>query len=163
MGRAPRATGTPALAVLTAAGIAFILRPYEHDERITAFGGEAAVALGVPPEQVFKTLLTRVDDGLVTAVVPVSGSLDLKALAHVLHSRKAGMADPAVARRRTGYVLGGISPLGQRQPTPVVLDVSAMSHSSILVSAGRRGLDVELAPADLVSVTGARVASIATR
>lgn len=161
MGRDRQGTATPALAVLVAAGISFVPRPYEHDERVTAFGDEAASALGVPPERVFKTLLTQVDNAPVTAVVPVSGSLDLKALAHVLRARRAVLADPATARRRTGYVLGGISPLGQRRPTPVVLDDSAMSHASILVSAGRRGLDVELAPADLVAVTRAGLAPIA--
>lgn len=149
------------MAVLLAAGIAFTPRPYEHDERVTAFGDEAATALGVAPERVFKTLLTSVDGDLVTAVVPVSGSLDLRALARTRQARKAVMADPAVARRRTGYVLGGISPLGQRTPTPVVLDAGALSHTTILVSAGQRGLDVELAPADLVTLARASVAPIA--
>lgn len=159
--RTANGAGTPALAALLTAGTPFTPRPYEHDERVTAFGDEAAVELGVAPERVFKTLVTSVDGELVTAVVPVSGTLDLKALAHARHARKAVMADPAVARRRTGYVLGGISPLGQRTPSPVVLDASALVHHTILVSAGRRGLDVELAPADLVALTSASVAPIA--
>lgn len=161
MGRTPKGNGTPALAALSAASIPFTLRPYEHDPRVTAFGDEAAAALGTAPERVFKTLMTSVDGGLVIAVVPVSGSLDLKALALALRARKAVLADPAAAQRRSGYVLGGISPLGQRLPSPTVLDASALAHPTILVSAGRRGLDVELAPADLVALTRASVAAIA--
>ncbi|MHA7217310.1 Cys-tRNA(Pro) deacylase [Arthrobacter sp. MDT1-48-3] len=152
---------TPALATLTAAGIPFTARPYQHDEGVSSYGLEAAAALGVPPERVFKTLMTSVDGTLVAAVVPVSGSLDLKALAVALGKRKAAMADPALAQRRTGYVLGGISPIGQRQPSPVVIDLSAHDHPTVFVSGGQRGLDIELAPADLMSATNALSAPIA--
>jgi Cys-tRNA(Pro)/Cys-tRNA(Cys) deacylase len=152
---------TPALAALVAAGLPFTPRPYQHIDGVTAYGLEAAAALGVDPDRVFKTLMTSADGDLVTAVVPVSGSLDLKALARALRARKVTLADPVLAQRRTGYILGGISPLGQRHPSPVVVDESALSHSSILVSAGRRGLDVELAPEDLISATRASTALIA--
>ncbi|TKV29567.1 Cys-tRNA(Pro) deacylase [Arthrobacter sp. NamB2] len=162
MGKKPnRSTGTPAVAALTAAGIPFVARPYVHDDGAPSYGLEAAAALGVEQERVFKTLMTSVDGSLVAAVVPVNGSLDLKALAHSLGARKATMADPAVAQRRTGYVLGGISPIGQRQPSPVVLDESAHAQSTIFVSGGRRGLDIELAPADLIAATQALTAAIA--
>ncbi|MEC5197860.1 Cys-tRNA(Pro)/Cys-tRNA(Cys) deacylase [Arthrobacter sp. PL16] len=153
--------GTPALAALSAAGIAFTARPYHHDDGVSSYGLEAAEALGVDPARVLKTLMVGVDHLLVAAVVPVSGSLDLKALAAALGRRKAVLADPAAAQRRTGYVVGGISPIGQRQPSPVVIDTSALDHSTVFVSGGRRGLDVELAPADLIAVTTALVASIA--
>lgn len=161
MGRPIGSRSTPALAALSAAGVPFTARPYAHDENASSYGSEAATALGVEPERVFKTLMTSVDEHLVAAVVPVSGSLDLKALAHALGARRAVMADPVVAQRRTGYVLGGISPLGQRQPSPVVIDESACSFPTILVSGGRRGLDVEVAPADLIVATKARTAAIA--
>jgi Cys-tRNA(Pro)/Cys-tRNA(Cys) deacylase len=163
MGSKPSSHGTPALAALAASGVHFTPRPYQHDDGVASYGSEAAAALGVDPRRVFKTLMTSTDGLLVTAVVPVSGSLDLKALASALGRRRAVMADPAEARRRTGYVLGGISPLGQRQPSPVVIDASALDHASVLVSGGRRGLDIEIAPADLIAVTGARVALIAGR
>ena len=160
MARTP-SRSTPAILALTAAGVAFVARPYDHRAGVTTYGLEAAAALGVDPGRVFKTLMATVDGGLVTAVVPVSGSLDLKALAQALGGRKALMADPALAQRRTGYVLGGISPVGQRHPSPVVVDDTALTHASILVSGGRRGLDLELAPGDLITVTGARTAPIA--
>ncbi|THJ65488.1 Cys-tRNA(Pro) deacylase [Arthrobacter echini] len=153
--------GTPALAALTAAQVPFTERPYTHEEGAPSYGLEAAAALGVDPVRVFKTLMTSVDGALACAVVPVDGSLDLKALAAVLGGRKAALADPAVAERRTGYVLGGISPIGQRQRSPVVVDVSVLDHATVLVSGGRRGLDIELAPTDLLAVTGARLAAIA--
>ncbi|WP_434993208.1 Cys-tRNA(Pro) deacylase [Arthrobacter sp. Ld5] len=159
-----RTTGsrsTPALAALTAAGVTFAVHPYSHEEGAPSYGLEAAAALGVEPERVFKTLMASVDGTLVAAVVPVSGPLDLKALASALGRRKAAMADPDAAERRTGYVLGGISPVGQRQASPVVVDRSALDHASVFVSGGRRGLDIELAPADLVAVTHALVAPIA--
>lgn len=152
---------TPALAALSAAGIPFTVRPYVHDGNASSYGSEAAAALGVEPERVFKTLMTSVDGQLVAAVVPVSGSLDLRALAQALGGHRAVMADPVVAQRRTGYVLGGISPLGQRQPSPVVIDGTAYSHPTIFVSGGRRGLDVELVPADLIAATRALTAAIA--
>ncbi len=153
--------GTPAVAALTAADIPFTLRPYPHDDGVSSFGLEAAAALGVEPERVFKTLMASVEAVVVVAVVPVSGSLDLKALAHVFGKRRAVMADPAVARRRSGYVLGGISPLGQRQRSPVVIDETVMLHATVFVSGGRRGLDIELAPTDLIVATQARTAPIA--
>jgi Cys-tRNA(Pro)/Cys-tRNA(Cys) deacylase len=152
---------TPALAVLSDAGIAFTARPYRHDDGVSSYGLEAAEALGVEPSRVFKTLMASVDGVLAVAVVPVSGSLDLKALAAALGRRRAVMADPADAQRRSGYVLGGISPVGQRLPSPVVIDVTALQHSTVFVSGGQRGLDVELSPADLIAVTGALTAPIA--
>ncbi len=147
--------GTPATRALTAAGIGFVLRPYDHDPRSESFGLEAASALAVEPERVLKTLLAVVDGALTVAVVPVSGRLDLRALARSRHARRAEMADPAVAERATGYVVGGISPIGQKRRHPTVVDLSALDHESVLVSGGRRGLDVELAPADLVAITSA--------
>ena len=153
-------TGTPATLALEAAGVPFTLHAYEHDPRVTNFGLEAAEALGFSPEQVFKTLMVQLADGMAVGIVPVSGSLDLKAVAGALGQKKAAMADPAAAQRRTGYVLGGISPLGQRNPSPTVLDDSAFGHATVLVSGGRRGLDVELAPEDLERLTGAVRATI---
>jgi len=123
---------------------------------------EAADALGLDPAKVFKTLMVDVDGRLAVGIVPVSGSLDLKALAAALGGKKAAMADPAIAQRRTGYVLGGISPLGQRQTSPAVLDESAVGQATILVSGGRRGLDIELDPAELIRLIGAVTARIGT-
>ncbi|WDF32555.1 Cys-tRNA(Pro) deacylase [Arthrobacter agilis] len=159
--RTPGVRSTPALSALSAAGIDFTARPYQHDDGAPSYGLEAAAALGVEPERVFKTLMASVDGTLTVAIVPVSGSLDLKALAAALGRHRAVMADPAAAQRRSGYVLGGISPIGQRQPSPVVIDATALSHRTVFVSGGQRGLDVELAPADLVNVTNALVAPIA--
>jgi Cys-tRNA(Pro)/Cys-tRNA(Cys) deacylase len=136
------------------------LRPYEHDPSAPSYGLEAAEALGVEPDRVFKTLLTQVDSRLVVAVVPVSHSLDLKALASAVGGRRAEMADPAAAERATGYVVGGISPLGQRRHHPTVVDDTAAHYETVLVSAGRRGLDVELSPTELVRLTAATVAPI---
>ncbi|MEV0264464.1 Cys-tRNA(Pro) deacylase [Streptomyces sp. NPDC050617] len=153
--------GTPATVALTAAGTAFTLHAYEHDPAAASYGEEAAQALGVDPGQVFKTLVAEVDGALTVAVVPVSGSLDLKALASAVGGKRAAMADPAAAERTTGYVRGGISPLGQRKKLPTALDASASGYPTICVSAGRRGLEVELAPGDLAELTGAVVAPIA--
>ena len=150
-----RGASTPATAALARAGIPFAERSYAHDPGATDFGAEAAAALGVPPERVFKTLLAEVDGALAVGVVPVSVRLDLKALAAVLGGKRAAMADPALAERKTGYVVGGISPLGQRTRLPTVLDESAREHPRILVSGGRRGLDLELAPEDLARAVGA--------
>ena len=152
--------GTPATVALARAGVPFELRPYVHDPAAPSYGLEAAEALGVPAEQVFKTLLATVDGRLVVAVVPVSGSLDLKALATAVGGKRAAMAEPGEAERATGYVVGGISPLGQRRRLPTVVDASALEHDTVLVSAGRRGLDVALAPDDLVRLTGAVTAVI---
>ena len=138
----------------------FTLHPYEHAAGAPSYGGEAADGVGLSPDEVFKTLVARVDGRLVTAVVPVSGTLDLKALAAALAGKKAAMAEPADAERATGYVVGGISPLGQRSRLPVVVDESALAQDAVYVSAGRRGLQVRLAPADLVRVSGARTAPL---
>lgn len=162
MARKSSSKGTPATAVLAAAGVPFVLHPYTHDPAAASYGTEAAEALGVSPAKVFKTLMVEVDGRLAVGVVPVSGSLDLKAIAAALGAKKASMADPAAAERRTGYVLGGISPLGQRQPSPTVVDASALGLETILVSGGKRGLDLELAPDDLIRLTSAVTASIGT-
>ncbi len=152
--------GTPATVALGAAGIAYEVRAYEHDPRAASYGLEAAEALGVEPARVFKTLLASLDGRLVVGIVPVSGQLDLKALARALGGSKAMMAEVAAAERATGYVAGGISPIGQKRAHPTVLDASALEHDTILVSGGRRGFDLELAPHDLVAVTGAVTATI---
>ncbi len=154
--------GTPATAALAAAGVPFVLHPYAHDPAAASYGLEAAEVLGVEPARVFKTLMVEVEGKLAVAIVPVSGNLDLKSVAAALGAKKAAMADPKAAERRTGYVLGGISPLGQRQPSPTVLDESALAFGAILVSGGRRGLDIELAPTDLIQLTKAAVAPIGT-
>jgi Cys-tRNA(Pro)/Cys-tRNA(Cys) deacylase len=153
--------GTPATVALAAAGIRFLPHAYEHDPANTDFGTEAATMLGLDPEQVFKTLLVDVDGSLVVAVVPVTGMLDLRALARALGGKKAVMADPAVAQRKTGYIVGGISPIGQKAPHPTVVDETAQLYPSIFVSGGRRGFDIELAPADLLTVTNGTFAAIA--
>lgn len=156
-----RAGGTPATVALTRAGIDFTLHPYEHDPRAESYGLEAADALGVEPERVFKTLMASLDGKLVVGIVPVTGQLDLKALARALGGTKAQMADVAAAERATGYVAGGISPVGQKRSHPTVLDESAAAYETVYVSGGRRGLDLELAPADLVEITDATTAPIA--
>ncbi|MBT2250369.1 Cys-tRNA(Pro) deacylase [Arthrobacter sp. BHU FT2] len=163
MARKNTAPGTPATAALAAAGVSCVLHPYAHDPAAASYGAEAADVLGVDPARVFKTLMVEVEGRLAVGIVPVSGTLDLKAFAAAMGAKKAAMADPAAAQRRTGYVLGGISPLGQRQPSPTVLDSSALDLDTIFVSGGRRGLDIELAPADLVRLTGAVTAPIGSR
>ena len=147
--------GTPATVALTRAGIEFTLHEYAHDPRASSYGLEAAEALGLEPERVFKTLMASVDGALAVAVVPVAGSLDLKALARALGGSRASMADKAAAERSTGYVAGGISPIGQKRSHPTVVDSSALEHETVYVSAGRRGLDLEISPADLVRITEA--------
>lgn len=154
--------GTPATVVLTEAGVAYTLHPYEHDESATGYGEEAAERLGVDRTRIFKTLVADVSGRLTVAVVPVARQLDLKALARAHGAKKAEMADPAAAQRSSGYVLGGISPIGQRTALPTVVDASALEHETVFVSAGKRGLQVELSPGDLVAVTGATTAPIAT-
>jgi Cys-tRNA(Pro)/Cys-tRNA(Cys) deacylase len=154
------AGGTPATVALSRAGVAFVLHEYTHDPRAESFGLEAAQALGLDPVRVFKTLMATVDGALTVAVVPVSGHLDLKGLARAAGGSRAAMADVAAAERSTGYVAGGISPVGQKRTHPTVLDRSALDHATVFVSAGRRGLDLEIAPADLVEATGAIVAPI---
>jgi Cys-tRNA(Pro)/Cys-tRNA(Cys) deacylase len=155
-------SGTPATVALRAAGIPFTEHAYAHDPKNTNYGLEAATALGLDPERVFKTLLAEVDGALVVGIVPVTGKLDLKALAAAVGGKRAAMADPAVAQRRTGYVVGGISPIGQKTAHPTVLDETAELFDTVYVSGGRRGLDLELAPADLVRATSAIVAAIAS-
>jgi Cys-tRNA(Pro)/Cys-tRNA(Cys) deacylase len=155
------ATGTPATAKLAKAGIAFSLHPYEHDPRAQAYGEEAARALGVEPGRIFKTLIATVDGTLACAVVPVAGRLDLKVFAAALGGKRAELAEPAAAARATGYVVGGISPIGQKARLRVVVDASAEAFETVYVSAGRRGLQVQLSPADLVRAAEASVAAIA--
>lgn len=156
-----RTVGTPATVALERANVGFTVHHYRHDARATSYGAEAAAALGVDPARVFKTLLAQVDDALVVAVVPVSGHLDLKALAAAVGGKRATMADPAAAQRATGYVVGGISPLGQRRPLPTVVDITAIDHRTIYVSAGKRGVDIELRGEDLITLTSASTAPIA--
>src|SRR5690606_30230065 len=138
----------------------FTLHPYEHDPAAQAYGEEAADALGVPHERIFKTLVAETEGGLAVAVVPVAGKLDLKALAAALGGKRAAMADTAKAERVTGYVAGGISPLGQRKRLPTVVDSSALDHETVFFSAGKRGLQIEAAPAALIELTGAVTAPI---
>ncbi|MEU8759178.1 Cys-tRNA(Pro) deacylase [Streptomyces sp. NPDC048659] len=152
--------GTPATVALTTTGTPFTLHAYEHDPASPSYGEEAARAMGVEPTRVFKTLVADVDGELTVAVVPVAGQLDLKALAAAVGGKKAAMADPAAAERTTGYVRGGISPLGQRKRLRTVLDSSAEEHTTICVSAGRRGLEVELTPQALAHLTSATLAPI---
>jgi Cys-tRNA(Pro)/Cys-tRNA(Cys) deacylase len=152
--------GTPATVALTAAGTTYTVHSYDHDPSHPSYGEEAAEAMGVSPDRVFKTLVADVDGTLTVAVVPVAGQLDLKALATAVGGKRAAMADPSLAERTTGYVRGGISPLGQRKKLPTVLDASASAHATICVSAGRRGLEVELSPEDLTGLTEAVVAPI---
>ena len=147
---------TPAVVAAERAGIPFALHEYEH-EAGAAYGLEAAAKTGVDPARVFKTLVVSQDGALSVAIVPVAAQLDLRAL-----GKRAALADRAAAERATGYVLGGISPLGQRKRLPTLLDESALGHETIYVSAGRRGLEIELAPDDLMRLTDARVAAVAS-
>jgi Cys-tRNA(Pro)/Cys-tRNA(Cys) deacylase len=153
--------GTPATAVLTRRKIDFTLHAYAHASG-EAYGLEAAHALSVPPARVFKTLVATVDGALTVGVVPVDASLDLKALAAAVGGKKAAMAEVGAAERATGYVAGGISPLGQKNRLPVVVDSSAATFETVFCSAGRRGLEVELAPKDLLTAADATLAEIAT-
>jgi Cys-tRNA(Pro)/Cys-tRNA(Cys) deacylase len=155
-----KAGGTPATLTLAKAGVVFTLHPYQHRADAESFGEEAADQLGVERHRIFKTLVAEVAGQLVVAVVPVAGQLDLKALAQVRGEKKAQLADPKAAARSTGYVLGGISPIGQRTALPTVIDASAERCPTIFVSAGRRGLQLELSAADLIKITGAVTADI---
>ncbi|BCB81455.1 Cys-tRNA(Pro) deacylase [Phytohabitans flavus] len=152
--------GTPATSLLTKQKVAHTTHPYSVSPDSPNYGAEVAAALGVPAERVFKTLVTEVDGALTVAVVPVTGDLDLKALAVAAGGKRAVLADRAVAERTTGYVRGGISPLGQRKRLPTVVDTTAADYETIYVSAGRRGLQVELSPHDLVRLTAATLAVI---
>jgi Cys-tRNA(Pro)/Cys-tRNA(Cys) deacylase len=154
------AAATPAIAALVRSGVGHRVHTYDHDPAARSYGQEAADAMGVDPGRVFKTLLASAGSSLVVAVVPVTGELDLKALAAAVGAKRAEMADGAVAERATGYVLGGISPLGQKRALATVVDSTAESWETIYVSGGRRGLEIELRPADLVAATSARVAPI---
>ncbi len=148
---------TPAVALLRQRGVAHTVHAYEHDPDTASFGLEAAVKLGVDADRVFKTLVVKLDGGrLAVGIVPVSGQLNLKRMAQACGARKAAMADPDAVRRATGYVLGGVSPLGQKKRLETVIDASAADWPTVYVSAGRRGLDVELAPADLRQLLDAR-------
>ena len=161
--RPTQTAGTPAILAAEKAGIAFAVLEYAHDPDAPSYGVEAAEALGVDPASVFKTLLASVDGGrLVVAIIPVADRLSFKALAAAAGGKRAEMADPAAAERATGYVLGGISPLGQRRRLPTFLDRSALDHATIHVSAGRRGLEIALAPADLTRLIAATIAPLAT-
>jgi Cys-tRNA(Pro)/Cys-tRNA(Cys) deacylase len=146
---------TPATVALDRAGITYTKHPYEHDPAAPSYGLEAAEALGVEPARVFKTLLVDTGKGLGVGVVPVDGQLDLKAVAAALGAKSVTMADPGAAERSTGYVVGGISPVGQRRALPTVLDETAYAFDVVYVSGGRRGFDIGLAPADLAQVTRA--------
>ena len=154
-------TGTPATVALVKAGISYTAHHYDHDPRSSSYGLEAASALGLDPAHVFKTLVARVDGQPVIAIVPVAGSLDLKLLAAAHAGRRAELADATAAQRLTGYVLGGISPVGQRRQLPTLLDASAASLTTVYVSGGRRGFDIGLAPEDLLAATGGAYAAIA--
>jgi Cys-tRNA(Pro)/Cys-tRNA(Cys) deacylase len=156
------AAGTPALIALQRAGVEHSVHAYEHDPAAESYGLEAAQALGLDPATVFKTLLAEVDGAATVGIVPVTGQLDLKALAAARGGKRAQMMEVSAAERLTGYVAGGISPLGQRKALPTVIDASAQALPTIYVSGGRRGLDIGLAPADLVRLTGATYAPIAT-
>jgi Cys-tRNA(Pro)/Cys-tRNA(Cys) deacylase len=154
--------GTPAIRLLTERGVTHHLHSYDHDPSAPSYGLEAAAALGVEPERVFKTLLADIDAALVVGIVPVTTQLDLKSLAAAVGGKRAAMADPKRAEQATGYVVGGISPLAQKRRLPTVLDESARGRPTVFVSAGRRGLEIELSPEDLVALTGATMARIAS-
>jgi Cys-tRNA(Pro)/Cys-tRNA(Cys) deacylase len=152
---------TPATKALERAKVPVVTHAYEHDPKHESYGLEAAEALGLDPATVFKTLVADIDGKLTVAIVPVRHQLDLKALAQAVKGKKAVMADVKQAERTTGYVAGGISPLGQKKALPTVLDSSALEHPAIHVSGGRRGLEIELTPADLIRLTNAVAATIA--
>lgn len=159
------AGATPAIRALVTAGADHTVHGYDHDPRTDSYGSEAVGALAarlqVAPAQIFKTLVLQLSTGaLAVAVLPVPRTLALKAAAAALGAPKASMADSAAAERATGYVLGGISPLGQRKRLPTVVDESALEWERMLCSAGRRGLEIEVAPADLIRLTGAATAAI---
>jgi Cys-tRNA(Pro)/Cys-tRNA(Cys) deacylase len=160
------ARGTRAIAQLAKLGIAHTVHTYARgtarDGASDSYGAQAATALGVPPGRVFKTLVASVDGNLMVAVVPVAGQLSLKALADAAGGKRAELASAAVAERATGYVVGGISPIAQRRRLPVIIDATAMEHETVFCSAGQRGLEIQLAPRDLVLATSAVVAPIGT-
>ena len=153
--------GTPALVILQRSGVDFSVHTYAHDPAAESFGMEAAEALDLDPATVFKTLLAEVDGASTVAIVPVTGQLDLKGLAAARGGKRARMMEVAAAERMTGYVAGGISPLGQRKALPTVIDASAEGLATVYVSGGQRGLDIGIAPANLLRLTGATYAPIA--
>lgn len=153
--------GTRATVALTRSGVPFTVHPYTHDPAASSYGLEAAQALGVDPGVVFKTLVVQSDSGIGLAMVPVAHQLDLKAAATAFGWKRASMAPVALAERVTGYVVGGVSPIGTSRRLPSLLDASATEHARVFVSGGRRGLDIGLTPADLVIATGAQVCEIA--
>ena len=155
------AKGTPATKTLERAGLEVRTHAYEHDPKAESYGLEAATALNLDPKRVYKTLVAAIDGKLTVAIVPVERQLDLKALAAAAQGKRAEMAKVADAERATGYVAGGISPLGQKKALPTVMDDSALTHETVFVSGGRRGLEIELAPADLQRLTRAASAPIA--
>ena len=151
---------TPAVAVLERSGAVYRVHQYTHDPAVASFGWEAADAMAVEPGRVFKTLVASADSALVVAIVPVTGELDVKALGAALGAKRVALADPAAAQKATGYVVGGISPLGQKRRLPTVVDATASRWETVFVSGGRRGLELKLAPADLVRLTGGVLAPI---
>jgi Cys-tRNA(Pro)/Cys-tRNA(Cys) deacylase len=153
--------GTPATLLLARQRVPHTLHSYDHDPRNASYGTEAGELLGLAPERVFKTLVADVDGTLTVGVVPVVRQLDLKALAAAVGGKKARMADVSAAERATGYVAGGISPLAQRKRLPIVVDESAHGFETVFCSGGRRGLEIEIAPGDLIRLAGAVVAPIA--
>jgi len=152
---------TPAIDRAKKAKIPYTVHAYEHDPSAASYGREAADKMGVDPGRVFKTLVASAGDALVVAVVPVMQKLDMKLLARAVGAKKAAMAEVAVVERVTGYVVGGVSPLGQKKRLATVIDASAEAHRTIFVSAGRRGLEIELSPKDLASLTGGKFAEVA--
>jgi Cys-tRNA(Pro)/Cys-tRNA(Cys) deacylase len=155
---------TPAVRLARSAAVDFKLHEYRHDPAAGSYGLEAAEALGVDPDRVYKTLVASLSKGgspLVVAVIPVTTQLDLKALAAATGAKRAELADARKAERATGYVVGGISPLAQKTKLPLVLDARAPGLQTLFVSAGRRGLEIELRPADLLALSGGRVAAVA--
>ncbi|EMY33964.1 transcriptional regulator [Arthrobacter crystallopoietes BAB-32] len=162
MAKRAASSGTPATVLLDRVGVPYTLHSFEHDPGVASYGLEAAERLGFSSARVFKTLMVSAGPLLAAVIIPVATTLDLKACGAALGVKRASMADPVLAQRRTGYVLGGISPLGQRQASPTTIDRSALAFPSIVVSAGRRGLEIELAPQDLVRLADAGVADVAS-
>lgn len=156
-----KSAGTPATVALTALGITYTVHTYEHDASAPSYGLEAATALGLDPECVFKTLIADADGQLVVGIVPVDGQLHLRALASAVDAKKATMADPSAAQRSSGYVLGGISPIGQKRQLITVIDETAQLFDVVYVSGGKRGMDIGIAPDDLARATNATFAAIA--
>jgi Cys-tRNA(Pro)/Cys-tRNA(Cys) deacylase len=152
---------TPAIVTLEAAGVPFTLHEYDRGDSLHDFGREAADALGLDHDRVFKTLVVTADGGEAVAIVPVSCKLALKAVGAALGAKRVEMCDPTRAQRVTGYVVGGISPFGQKKALPTVIDETCELYDTVYVSGGKRGLDVEVSPGDLVAITGAVVADIA--